>query len=175
MLVAGPFRIDLDACHHPVHPVAYRAVRIVVEGIHARILKRAVGFDSVPALPYRRGAFLDGVEPGRIGVLEKQVIGHVQVIVPTERVTEVRSTHEPGGEVIVPVAHVGGQAPGAFIPQRFREEVESEGQCVGRLRVFTHTARLGDELPIEGSLGFLQEVGVVRGVFLSSQDHRSTP
>src|SRR5207253_10983539 len=58
--------VELNACNDAVDPFADCAVGVVVEGIHPRILKTAVGLDAVPSFPDRRGAFGDRIEPGRI-------------------------------------------------------------------------------------------------------------
>ena len=59
VLVARRGVVDLDARHHAIHPVADRAVGVVVERVHAGVLERAVGLLPVPALPDRRRALLD--------------------------------------------------------------------------------------------------------------------
>lgn len=51
VLVAGHRRVDFEACHHAVHPVAYRAVGVMVERVHAAILERAVRLPAIPSLP----------------------------------------------------------------------------------------------------------------------------
>src|SRR5256884_466749 len=66
MFVTGVALVELNACNDAVDPFADCAVGVVVEGIHPRILKTAVGLDAVPSFPDRRGAFGDRIKPGRI-------------------------------------------------------------------------------------------------------------
>ena len=60
---AGQLRVGPEARHRLEQPLADRAVGIVVVGVHVGVVDRAVGPDRVPALPDRRRAPLDLVEP----------------------------------------------------------------------------------------------------------------
>ena len=47
----------------PVHPVAHRAVSIMVQGIHARFVKCAVRFYGIPSLPDCRSPHIHCIQP----------------------------------------------------------------------------------------------------------------
>src|SRR3990172_1988086 len=56
VLVAGLFRVGLEAGHDAVEPLADGPAGVVIERVHPRILKAAVRLDAVPAFPDRRRA-----------------------------------------------------------------------------------------------------------------------
>jgi hypothetical protein len=63
MFITGMRRIDVDAADDFVHPFAYRAICIVIEGIHFLVFERAVGLYAVPSLPNGRGPLFDRIQP----------------------------------------------------------------------------------------------------------------
>src|SRR2546430_10728458 len=79
VLVSGSLRIDLDAGDRIVQPRAHGAVRVMVERVHVWILKARVRLLAVPALPDRRRALLDRVEPGRLLLAQQQGVGVVEM------------------------------------------------------------------------------------------------
>ena len=52
------------------------------------------------------------------------------------------------------------------------QQIELQGQRVGRLRVLAHPARVGDELVAEGGLDPAELLAVARRVVLLAQDQR---
>ena len=78
VLETGLRHIPLDAGHRAVHPREYRAVGVVVEGVHAGGAEAVLLRVGVPALPDRRRALVDGVEPRGVLVLEEKRVGHVR-------------------------------------------------------------------------------------------------
>src|SRR5438067_1286853 len=79
VLVSGSLRVDLDSRDRVVQPCAHGAVRVMVERVHVWILKARVRLLAVPALPDRRRALLDRVEPGRVLLAQQQGVGVVEM------------------------------------------------------------------------------------------------
>ena len=78
MFVAGVIGIDIDAANGRIHPRANRAISVVVEGIHLRILKAFIVRPTVPAFPDRCRSPCDRIQPGGPGRLFEQGIGDIQ-------------------------------------------------------------------------------------------------
>ena len=72
-----------------------RALAVVVE----RGVRDAVGVDAAPLLPHGGGAAVDHDEPRRLGVLEEQVVGDVEVAGVGEHRQQERRGEEAGAEV----------------------------------------------------------------------------
>src|SRR4051794_24636831 len=53
VLVPGPCFVEIDAGDGPVHPVANRTERVVIERVHAGVAKTLVVRPRVPAFPHR--------------------------------------------------------------------------------------------------------------------------
>src|SRR5215218_5874511 len=66
VLEAGSGLVEIEASDGANHPVADRAVGVVIEGVHPDVLEALVRLLAVPALPDRRCALGDGIQPGRI-------------------------------------------------------------------------------------------------------------
>src|SRR5690606_37478172 len=161
---------------YAVHPIADRAVGVVVERIHAVVLKAAIRFDAVPALPDRCRALFDGVEPGWIRLLQKQRVGGVQMPVLGEHVTEVGRAEETRGEMISEPLHVSREPICGIGTVLLAKEVEPKRQRVRGLCRLADTARGGDEL-VEIGRASRRERGespVPVGAILSERSPRST-
>ena len=66
-----------DAADDGIHPLAHRAVGVVVEGIHADVAEAVLFGVAVPTLPHGRRAVAHGVEPGRIVLLQENLVGQI--------------------------------------------------------------------------------------------------
>ena len=133
MLVARRVRIDLDARHHAVQPLPDRPIGIVVERVHARVLKAPVRLDPVPALPDCRRPHLDRVQPRGIGFLVHQFVRHVGVPVAAQHVAQIGRARKAGGEVVARLAHLFCQARRRPRAHLFRQHVKVQRQHIGRL------------------------------------------
>ena len=145
VLVAGGALVGLDAGHHPVHPLADRAVRVVVERVHRAVLEAAVRLLAVPPLPDRGGALLHRVEPRRVLLAVEQQVRLVQIAVPAQHVAEVRRAEEARRQVL-PLADLLGQPLRRDRSQLLGQQVELQREDVGGLRVLADAAPSAHEL-----------------------------
>ena len=134
MFVTGVALVELNACNDAVDPFADCAVGVVVEGIHPRILKTAVGLDAVPSFPDRRGAFGDRIKPGRILGTIQQHVGEVEITVIAQNLAQQRCSQESRGEMAEFLNIVGKPGRGARA-LRFRQQVKRECQRISCLRI----------------------------------------
>ena len=129
-------RIVADSRHRREHPFQYRAVGVMVEGIHARVSESLVERVRVPAFPHGGCALVDRIEPGRITVLEQQGVGDVRAPAFGKRVEQDRRAEESGREFIamfLDIRQQGFQRGGLRF--RRRVEIEEEREEEGRLRL----------------------------------------
>ena len=75
LLVTGGQRAE--TADDAIHPLAHRAIGVVVEGIHADVTKTMFFGVAVPPLPHSRRAVAHGVEPGRIVFLQQDLVSQI--------------------------------------------------------------------------------------------------
>src|SRR5690606_10940050 len=80
-LIARRSRVHLDPRHNAVQPLADGAIGVVVERVHTGILKAAIRLDAVPALPDRRSALFDRIQPRWATLLIEQLVRYIAVAV----------------------------------------------------------------------------------------------
>ena len=136
MLVARRLLVNFDARDHLVHPIANCSISIVVERIHASILKGPIWLLSIPSFPNCRCSLLHRVEPRWILLAIQQQIRLVKITVPAKHMADIWSTQEACGEV-PSRSHVAGKAIGRDTPQLIRQQIELQRQRIGGLRIFT--------------------------------------
>lgn len=91
---------DFQASRYAVHPVADGTISVVVEGVHARVLEGTVGLDAVPALPDGGCPHFDRVQPGRIRLLEQEVVGYVGMPIVRQDMAEVGCPQKARRQVV---------------------------------------------------------------------------
>ena len=106
----------------------------MVHRVHADAADLAVGIDGIPALPDRRRAHVDLVEPAREILIQKQRVGVLVRAVVGERTAERGRAEEAGFQV-----HVGGfqqraQARRDLLARERRRKAEVERNGVAGLR-----------------------------------------
>src|SRR5688572_20652750 len=75
MLITGLLRVKIDPAHPSIHPGANGTICIMVEGVHARVLKPLVMCPAIPSFPNRCCPLCDRIEPGRPSRLFQQCVG----------------------------------------------------------------------------------------------------
>src|SRR5262245_21430056 len=145
MLVSRCSRIDVNTNHHLVHPITNCAVRVVIERIHAAILKSPVGLLTVPAFPDRRCTLLHWIQPRRILLAIQKNVRLIEITITAQHVTDVWSTEKSCGQMFSR-PHIFCETFGSHWSQRFGEQLKLQSQHVSRLRIFTNTATLGNKL-----------------------------
>src|SRR5882724_8216920 len=75
------------------------AKRIMIEGVHAGVLKTFLRGPTVPAFPDGGGALLHGKQPGGKGVLQEQAVGGVSLAPLRQDRDQVTNSNKPGRKV----------------------------------------------------------------------------
>ena len=137
---AGVLRVRLDARADVEHPLAHRAVGVVVEAVHVRGPHGAVGLEAVPVLPHGGGAAGDGVEPGGELRLQQQRVGQVRIAVLREGAQQVGRADKAGLELVAVFVDLLRQARG--VGGLLVHQVKGQRQDVAGLRVAEDAAGL---------------------------------
>src|SRR5206468_8352587 len=141
----------------------YGAVRVMVERVHLWILKARVRLLAVPALPDRRRAPLDRVEPGRVLLAQQQGVGVVEMLARAQDGIQVGRSQEARGQMLE-AAHVLHQPPDRLWTRLLRHEVERERQRVRGLRVRRQASARREVLAVERRFDPLEQGAVLLGV-----------
>src|ERR1700730_657055 len=126
VFVARMLRVNLDSGDDTVHPVADGAESIVIERIHALILERTIGLDSIPTLPNCVCAFGDWIQQQGILLAIQKHVGFIVVPVIAQNIGEQRRAQETSRKV-TGRANVSRQAGSRVLPYRFGKNSERQG------------------------------------------------
>jgi len=125
-----------------VHPVGYGSQRVVVERGHLAGVDAAVGEHRVPALPHRRRPHRDGVQPRRALGLQEESAGCRELPAPTRGFEDAGSPGEAGRDAMTVRLHELREPRSRPADLIGVEEIEGEGEGVGRLAVVPGPLRL---------------------------------
>src|SRR5207245_719462 len=132
------------------------AVRVMVERVHLWILKARVRLLAVPALPDRRRAPLDRVEPGRVLLAQQQGVGVVEMPARAQDGIQVGRSQEARGQMLE-TTHVLHRWPDRLRPVLLRHAVDRERQRVCGLRVRREASVRREVLPVERRLDSFEQ------------------
>src|SRR5271154_6497120 len=163
VLVARRSRIDANSSHHAIHPITDRAVRIVIERVHALLFERAVRLEPIPTLPDSGRTVLDRIQPRRKVLASEQAVGFLQMTVATEHSEQPRCTKETRGEMPA-FTHVLGEPGCGQRPQGFGQQVEVEGEYIGGLRTLRDDAVGLHKSGLKCSLYLFEQSRISHGV-----------
>ena len=132
-LEAGVVRVGADARDITEQPLANGTQRIVVERVHAGVLKSFFGSPAVPAFPDRGGAVPDRKSPRRKRVLLQQLVGNVVVAGGRQRRAQIAHADKTRRKMIVLRFDVVHQMPCGERAHRFGQQIETQCEQIRRL------------------------------------------
>lgn len=119
----------LQATDGAVHPIRDGTVSVVVERRHGAGMDAAVGEHRVPSFPDGRGAYPDGIEPGRRILLEEEPVRLRQAAGGDQGVEQEGGAEESGLDDESGFGDELPEAPAGSLTVRAGDEVE--GDCQG--------------------------------------------
>ena len=161
VLVARLARVDAETGDGGIEPLADRAVGVMVERIHPRILETFFLRPAVPPLPDGGRALGHGVKPGRESLLQQERVGHVEMPGRGQDMRHIRRPDEAGREMIALGLDVIGEQLDDGGPAVLRQKAELKRQHVTGLRLADEKIVPGQEAAAERLLDFLGEGGVI--------------
>ena len=157
--VAG--RLRIKTAQIAVHPLDDGAICIVIQAVHACIADTTVRQDGVPALPYRRRAHVDLVQPAREVLVQQQRIGRVRVPVLRQHRTQERRTDEAGREMHILLVQLFQQRVDLPLTCALRDEAQPQHQRKRRLRLLGKPPGSGIEFVQECRLDLRGKIAVI--------------
>ena len=89
----------------PMHPICYRAERIMIEGCHFAGVDRSIGLHGIPAFPNRSCSHCDRIQPRWIFLLQQEAICRHIMPCAAQCIADQRCTHKARADVITTFTH----------------------------------------------------------------------
>ncbi len=135
VLVCGHIIVQANTSHGVEQPLPHRSKRVMVEGVHSRILEPLFLGPSIPALPDRCGPISHRIQPAGKRVLKQKLISNIDIPRLSERGCEVADTYEPGAEVVAFGSDVIREVFGSGRAFVLGQQIKSQGEHVTGLGV----------------------------------------